>query len=289
MKQILVTGSNGQLGSELRVLSSTFSQYRFIFTDVANLDITNTESLDIFFKENAIDYIINCAAYTAVDKAEEEEELANLINYKAVESLLSASKKYNAKLFQISTDYVFGGLHNLPLKEELPTHPESAYGRSKLKGEVAALESGRAVVIRTSWLYSFYGNNFVKTIRKYGVERSELKVVFDQVGTPTYAKDLAQTILQIIDFTEQNHTFEAGVYHYANEGVISWFDFAKEICTLSGIDVDIKAVLSDEFPTPAKRPAYSVLDKTKIKTTFGLQIPYWRESLINCIAILEKE
>lgn len=288
MKQILVTGSNGQLGSELQFLSENY-QYQFIFTDVADLDITDLSALKSFFVKNEIDYIINCAAYTAVDKAEEEREFSNLLNYKAVANLLEASEEKQSKLFQISTDYVFGGMHNTPLREDLETHPESAYGESKLRGEQVAMESERSLIIRTSWLYSSYGNNFVKTIRKYAQEREQLSVVFDQVGTPTYARDLAQAILDIIDLSEKENLFKSGIYHYANEGVLSWYDFALEISQLSKIKVDIYPVLSEQFPTPAKRPAFSVLDKHKIKTTFGLSIPYWKDSLKKCISILEKE
>ncbi len=289
MKKILITGSNGQLGSELQFLSKEYTQYKFFFTDVKDLDITDFQELKSFFAKNPIDYIINCAAYTAVDKAEEEKEFSDLLNHKAVANLLDTSKKNNTKLFQISTDYVFGGLHNTPLLEDLETHPESSYGLSKLKGEEVANKSGRSIIIRTSWLYSSFGNNFVKTIRKYGQEREELSVVFDQIGTPTYARDLAKSILDIINFSETKKEFKSGIYHYANEGVLSWFDFAYEICQLSKIKVNILPVLSDQFPTPAKRPAYSVLDKHKIKTTFELSIPYWSDSLKKCISILKNE
>ena len=289
MKKILVTGAKGQLGSELQVLSKNYTQYQFVFTDVDELDITNLDTLKDFFLTNSIDYIFNCAAYTAVDKAEEEKDLANVLNHQAVEYLLLASEKQQSKFIQISTDYVFGGVHNLPLHEDLPTNPESVYGLSKLKGEQVALESKRAIVVRTSWLYSSIGHNFVKTIRKYGQERKELTVVFDQIGTPTYARDLAKALLDILDYSEQNNSFEKGIYHFANEGVLSWYDFAKEICELSNINIDILPVLSNKFPTPAKRPAYSVLDKNKIKQTFGLKIPYWKESLKECVEILDQE
>ncbi len=285
--QILVTGANGQLGSEIRFLSEQYSQFKFIFTDREELDITNIENLTRFFRENKIDYILNCAAYTAVDKAEEETELSNLLNSKAVENLLLASQNNNTKLFQISTDYVFGGVHNTPLTEDLPTHPESAYGLSKLNGELFAEKSQRAIIIRTSWLYSSYGSNFVKTIQKYARQRDELSVVFDQIGTPTYARDLAESILKIIQISQRNNEFKNGIYHYANEGVLSWYDFAKEICDLSNIEVNISPVLSDQFPTPAKRPAYSVLDKQKIKKTFNLEIPYWKDSLKSCVKLLD--
>lgn len=289
MKQILVTGSKGQLGNELRVLSKQYHQFRFFFFDVEELNITNLSDLEMFFSQNKIDYIINCAAYTAVDKAESEKELADLLNYKAVEFLLKASEKQQSKLIQISTDYVFGGLHNLPLKEDTATQPESAYGFSKLKGEQVAIASERSIIIRTSWLYSSFGHNFIKTIRKYGAEREQLTVVYDQIGTPTYARDLAKSILDIIQYSEQQNQFKTGIYHFANEGVISWYDFALEICNLSNIRVKILPVLSDQFPTPAKRPAYSVLDKQKIKSTFNLDIPYWKDSLKSCIQLLEAQ
>lgn len=289
MKTLLVTGSKGQLGSELQGLSLIYNQYKFLFTDTEELDITDLEKVKSFFIQHKVDYIINCAAYTAVDKAEQELEFSDLLNHKAIGFLLEASEKDKSKLIQISTDYVFGGVHNMPLKEDLDTQPESAYGSSKLKGELLADKSQRAIVIRTSWLYSSIGHNFVKTIRKYGEEREQLTVVYDQVGTPTYAHDLAKAILDIINFSEDQKNFEIGVYHYANEGVASWFDFAHEICQMSEIDVELSPVLSDQFPTPAKRPAYSVLDKNKIKSTFGLQIPYWKTSLKDCIDLLDSK
>ncbi len=283
--QILVTGSNGQLGSELQAIAHHYPDTEFFFFDKEDLDITDIDALQTFFNRHKVDYIINCAAYTAVDKAEEEADLAHLINATSVDNLLKASEKYQSKLIHLSTDYVFGGLHNRPLNEDLPTQPESAYGRSKLAGEITAMASQRAIIIRTAWLYSSFGHNFVKTIQKYGRERQELNVVFDQVGTPTYAGDLAKAIMDIVEYTKQTQIFKHGIYHYANEGAISWYDFAIEICKLSNIEVDINPVLSDAFPTPAKRPAYSVLDKSKIKDTFNINIPYWSDSLAKCIAM----
>ena len=288
MSKILVTGSLGQLGSEIQDLSKFYTNHQFYFFDKDDLDILDSNKLDSFFEKNPVDYIINCAAYTAVDKAEEEKELAFLLNHKAVKNLLETSAANNTRLFQISTDYVFGGIHNTPFSEDEKTKPESVYGESKLMGEKAAIESGRAIVIRTSWLYSFYGNNFVKTIMKYAQERDELNVVYDQVGAPTYAKDLAKAILDIIDKIERKEKkFEQGIYHYANEGVLSWFDFATAITKISNINTKIKAVRSEMFPTPAKRPPYSVFAKDKIKNTYDIEIPYWRDSLIECIKILE--
>lgn len=286
--KILVTGSKGQLGSEINAISDHYPNYQFLFFDKEDLDITDLKALEIFFEANTVDYIINCAAYTAVDKAEEQAELAHAINATAVKYLLRASKKNNTKLIQVSTDYVFGGLHNLPLKENTATNPESTYGESKLAGELIAQESQRAIIIRTSWLYSSYGHNFVKTIQKYAKERDELTVVFDQTGTPTYAGDLAKAIMDIIVDTDRKKEFKQGIYHYGNEGVLSWYDFALEICKQSNIEVDIKPVLSEAFPTPAKRPAYSVLDKKKIKDTFGIKIPYWSASLAKCIKLIDK-
>ncbi len=281
MKSILVTGSEGQLGQEINQIKNQYPDFQFFMHD-RDLDITDLNALNNFFKSNKIDYIINCAAYTAVDKAESEIDKANLLNGTAIENLLKASSEQASKLIQISTDYVFGGFQNKPIEENEPTAPESAYGSSKLAGEMHAQKSQRAIIIRTSWLYSSFGHNFVKTIRKYGQERGDLKVVFDQVGTPTYAGDLAKAILDIIVFSE-NNGFKSDVFHYANEGVVSWFDFAWEICRISGIEAQIHPVLSEAFPTPAKRPVYSVLNKSKIRNTFGIDIPYWKDSLKVCI------
>jgi dTDP-4-dehydrorhamnose reductase len=287
--KILVTGSLGQLGSEIQDLSKFYTNYQFYFHDKDDLDILDKDALQSFFSENSIDYIINCAAYTAVDKAEEEKELAFLLNHKAVKNLLDASSNTQAKLFQISTDYVFGGIHNTPFLENEKTQAESIYGESKLQGEIEAINSNRAIVIRTSWLYSSYGNNFVKTIMKYAQEREELNVVYDQIGAPTYAKDLAKAILDIIDKVEKKqNNFETGIYHYANEGVLSWFDFAVAITEISNINTKINAVNSEMFPTAAKRPPYSVLSKDKIKNTYNIEIPYWRDSLVKCIQILQE-
>ncbi|MBN2668717.1 MAG: dTDP-4-dehydrorhamnose reductase [Bacteroidales bacterium] len=283
-KGILITGANGQLGNALRLLSDDFRGFEWHFTDKDELDITNLSDVESYFNKHKIDYIINCAAYTAVDKAESDAQMAELLNAKAVEYLVLASNLQQSRLIHISTDYVFGGTHFLPLTEELPTQPESAYGLSKLNGELFAQKSQRAIIIRTSWLYSEFGHNFVKTIQKYATERGTLNVVFDQVGTPTYASDLAKAIMIIINTIDISTDFnQYGNYHFANEGVASWYDFAVEICKMSDIKADILPVLSDAFPTPAKRPSYSVLDKQKIKTTFGIRIPYWKDSLKLCI------
>ena len=276
-KKILVTGANGQLGSELRVLSVN-SNHEFLFTDVAELDITNREAVDNYVSEHGAEIIVNCAAYTNVDKAEDDTEMADNINHLAVKNLAEVSAKYKLILIHISTDYVFDGSKNTPYLETDPTAPLGVYGRTKLAGEKAVTDSGcDYLIIRTSWLYSSFGNNFVKTMRRLTAEKDSLKVVFDQVGTPTYAGDLAQAILKIID--SGKYADNAGIYHFSNEGVCSWYDFAIEIRNLSGNLCDIQPCHSDEFPSKVKRPNFSVLDKTKIKETFGLKIPYWKVSL----------
>lgn len=276
-KKILVTGANGQLGSELRVLSVN-SNHEFLFTDVAELDITNREAVDNYVSEHGAEIIVNCAAYTNVDKAEDDTEMADNINHLAVKNLAEVSAKYKLILIHISTDYVFDGSKNTPYLETDATAPLGVYGRTKLAGEKAVTDSGcDYLIIRTSWLYSSFGNNFVKTMRRLTAEKDSLKVVFDQVGTPTYAGDLAQAILKIID--SGKYADNAGIYHFSNEGVCSWYDFAIEIMNLSGNLCDIQPCHSDEFPSKVKRPNFSVLDKTKIKETFGLKIPYWKVSL----------
>ena len=284
---ILVTGANGQLGNEMRIVSKG-SYDSYIFTDVDELDITNRDAVMKFMKENKIEVVVNCAAYTNVDKAEDDEATAELINAKAVEYLAEACKSNNATLIHISTDYVFGGNDgNTPRTEDEPVNPTGAYGRTKLHGEEAIEKVGcNHIIIRTAWLYSEFGNNFVKTMRKLTSERDSLKVVFDQVGTPTYALDLAKAIQTFIEeLKTPNSSLPTSncVYHFSNEGVISWYDFAKEICELSGNVCDIQPCHSDEFPSKVKRPSYSVLDKTKIKNKLNITIPYWKESLKKCI------
>lgn len=276
-KNILITGSNGQLGSEIRVLSEN-SEHRFFFTDVAELDITDRDAIDGYIVDNKIDTIVNCAAYTNVDKAEDDVELADKINHLAVKNLAEASKKYAVELVHISTDYVFDGTKNFPYLETDPTAPLGVYGKTKLDGESAVINSGCAyLIIRTSWLYSTFGNNFVKTMRRLTTEKESLKVVFDQVGTPTYAGDLAHAILKIIESGKLSDN--SGIYHFSNEGVCSWYDFAIEIRDLFGNECDVQPCHSDEFPSKVTRPKFSVLDKTKIKKTFGLKIPHWKYSL----------
>lgn len=284
---ILVTGANGQLGNEMRIVSKGSSD-RYIFTDVEELDITSYEAVSKCVKDNNVEVIVNCAAYTNVDKAEDDEATAELINAQAVENLAKACKGNDATLIHISTDYVFGGNDgNTPRTEDEPVNPTGAYGRTKLHGEQAIQKVGcNYLIIRTAWLYSEFGNNFVKTMRKLTAERDSLKVVFDQVGTPTYALDLAKVIMIIIgELKTSNFKLQTSnsIYHFSNEGVISWYDFAKEICELSGNSCDIQPCHSDEFPSKVKRPSYSVLDKTKIKNKLNITIPHWKESLKNCI------
>ena len=282
---ILVTGANGQLGNEIRRRSKA-SVHNYIFTDVAELDITNASAVLCATEEIKPEVIINCAAYTNVDKAEDDEQTAHLINCTAVENLAAAAKQTGALLVHVSTDYVFDGRACTPYTEDADVAPTGAYGRTKLAGERAAAESGcKYIVIRTAWLYSAFGRNFVKTMRTLTSERPTLQVVFDQVGSPTYAGDLADAILHIVEGGE----FErSGIYHYSNEGVCSWYDFAKEICAMSGNVCDIRPCHSDEFPSKVARPHYSVLDKTKIKQSFGLEIPHWKESLAKCIEELNQ-
>lgn len=281
---ILVTGANGQLGNCIRNAAKD-SKDNFIFTDVAELDITNPEAVRKLVNENDVKVIINCAAYTNVDKAESDAEFAEILNAKAVRNLADAAKANDGTLVHISTDYVFGGsLGNTPRTESEPVNPTGVYGVTKLHGEQEIAESGvKALIFRTAWLYSEYGKNFVKTMLNLTGTKPQLKVVFDQVGTPTYAQDLADAICHIVE----NRLFggNEGIYHYSNEGVCSWYDFTKMIAEISGnSECDIQPCHSDEFPSPVVRPSYSVLDKTKFKETFNLSIPYWTESLKKCIS-----
>ena len=283
---ILVTGGNGQLGCALR-LASAESRHRFVFTDIEELDITSTTAIEAFFCRNKVDVVVNCAEYTAVDLAEENEEQADLINHKAVAILADACKRHNATLVHISTDYIFSGNSDLPYSEEAIPAPINAYGRTKLAGEKAIVESGcNYIILRTAWLYSQFGRNFVKTMRELTATRSEIRVVADQVGTPTYAGDLAKAITYIINSGQLS---KCGIYNYSNEGQCSWHDFAVEIARLSGNShCKISPCTTADYPTKACRPEYSVLDKRKIKEVFGIEIPQWKESLKQCIAELEK-
>lgn len=273
---ILVTGANGQLGMEMRNVSAG-SADRYIFTDVAELDITDADAVDRVIASEKVDVIVNCAAYTNVDKAEEDEQAADLINHRAVAILATAAAKYGATLIHISTDYVFDGRSCVPYKEDDATSPTGAYGRTKLAGERAVIESGcRYLIFRTAWLYSPYGKNFVKTMMKLTAEKDNISVVFDQVGTPTCAADLAALIYKVITERMLDHQ---GIYHFSNEGVCSWYDFAVEIRDLCDNTCDIRPCHSEEFLSRVRRPSYSVLDKTKVKNVFGINIHHWKKSL----------
>jgi len=286
MHSVLVTGANGQLGNELRVLAETSPHFRFVFTDLPELDICDFQAVNNIMAREAITIVVNCAAYTAVDKAEEQSELASRINGFACQVLGEACKASGASLVHISTDYVFNGCGYRPYVETDPTDPVSAYGRSKLLGEEMILKSGaNALIIRTSWLYSSFGKNFVKTILHYGRERGELRVIFDQVGTPTYAADLARAILYIL---KRSPGFSGtSLYHYSNEGAISWYDFAMAIIELKGVACKVTPIETKDYPLPATRPFYSVFNKSKIKLDYELDIPYWKDSLKECLKLID--
>jgi dTDP-4-dehydrorhamnose reductase len=277
---ILITGCNGQLGNEMQLLESQYPQYQWYNTDVQELDISNQQAIEQFVAAHEIDGIVNCAGYTAVDKAEENEELCAMLNQHAPAYLAAAVEKRGGWMVHISTDYVFDGTHHTPYVETDEPCPNSVYGRTKLAGEHEVMQHcKRSVIIRTAWLYSTFGNNFVKTMIRLGKERPELGVIFDQIGTPTYAGDLAKTIMAVVE-----KGIMPGIYHFSNEGVISWYDFTKAIHRLAGITTcHVRPLHTAEYPTPANRPHYSVLDKTKIKTVYGIEIPYWEESLKDCI------
>ncbi|MBR1706862.1 MAG: dTDP-4-dehydrorhamnose reductase [Bacteroidales bacterium] len=288
---ILVTGANGQLGTEIRTVS-VGSSHRFIFTDVTSragvdtvyLDITNLDAVRLICDSERVDLIVNCAAYTDVEKAETDQALADLLNHQAPANLARVAAERDAVLIHISTDYVFHGDIALPCREDWPVDPTGVYGITKLQGERAVLESGcRSLIFRTAWLYSPYGKNFLKTMLRLTAERDSLKVVFDQVGTPTYAADLAALIRHIVETEQLDKT---GIYHFSNEGVCSWYDFACAIRDLGGHTCEIRPCHSDEFPSKVRRPAFSVLDKTLVKQTFGFTVPHWYDSLKKCIAIL---
>ena len=277
---ILITGCNGQLGNEMQLLEKEDAANNYFNTDVAELDITNVEAIEQFLAANNIDGIVNCAAYTAVDKAEANEEFCTLLNAEAPGYLAHAIGKRGGWMIQISTDYVFDGTQHIPYQEDEDTCPNSVYGRTKLVGEFNVLKlCQQSMVIRTAWLYSTFGNNFVKTMIRLGNERPELGVIADQIGTPTYARDLARIIMTAI-----SKGIQPGIYHFTNEGVASWYDFTKAIHRLAGITTcHVRPLHTSEYPTAAQRPPYSVLDKTKIKQTYGIEIPYWEESLKECI------
>ncbi len=283
MEKIIVTGSKGQLGSELQVLASNFKNAKFFFVDVDELDITDSEQINTYFEQVKPTYCINCAAYTAVDKAESDKELCDAINVIGAVHLAKACKNHDAILFHISTDFVFNGKAYQPITEDQPTDPVCYYGTSKLKGEKAiAKVSDKYYVIRTSWLYSSFGNNFVKTMLRLAETKPELGIIFDQIGTPTYARDLADTILTIVAGKQA----QFGTYHYSNEGIASWYDFTKAIFEYKGVSIPVKPILTAAYLTPAKRPHYSVMNKQKIRESFKLSIPHWRDSLKECLKLI---
>lgn len=288
--KVLVTGAYGQLGNEIRAHSAHSENLEFLFTDYDSLDITDDEAVMYWFFQNRPGYVINCAAYTAVDKAEEDRENAFLLNSRGPENLARACSVVQAKMIHLSTDYVFDGTSCQPYTEKDMPNPSGVYGASKLQGENLAIAADPTVVIiRTSWLYSSFGNNFVKTMMRLGRERDALKVVYDQVGTPTYAGDLAAAIIHILEGSSSGRiNWHPGIYHYSNEGVCSWYDFAAEIHRKAGITCNLYPVESKDFPTLARRPSYSVLNKAKIKSAYQLQIPWWRSSLEKCIDLIQK-
>ena len=281
MKQILVTGCKGQLGNEIQLLAQKYAETcHFFFTDKEELDITNRKAVYAFIEQNHISIVINCAAFTAVDKAEDNAELCDLLNHVAPGYLAEAVASVGGSMIQVSTDYVFDGTGCTPYKEDDATNPQTVYGRTKLAGEESVIRScAGSMVIRTAWLYSTFGNNFVKTMIRLGKERDALGVVFDQIGSPTYARDLARSIMQIVD-----KGIIPGVYHFTNEGVCSWYDFTRAIHRLEGIDsCKVSPIHTEDYPVPAQRPHYSVLDKSKIKETFGIDIRWWEDALKECI------
>jgi len=284
MLNILVTGANGQLGSELQALSHHYPN-RYFFTNKTELDVANKQAIETYIVKNSINAIINCAAYTAVDKAESDIELADKINHQAVKYLAFIAKERNIKFIYISTDYVFDGTNYKSYIETDSTNPQSVYGQTKLDGEKALQMTNptNSIIIRTSWVYSSYGNNFVKTMLRLGKERESLGVIYDQVGTPTYAKDLAKTILDILPKINNQQT---EIYNYSNEGVCSWYDFAKEIMKIAKLSCKVNPIETSQYPTPAKRPHYSLLNKSKIKNDYNIDIPYWKDSLNECLKAL---
>lgn len=281
---ILVTGANGQLGNALRDIAPNYPQCNFVFTDIQELDITNEQAINQMVNDEQIDIIINCAAYTAVDKAENDQQLAHLLNAEAPALLAKAIASRGGDIIHISTDYVFDGKGHTPYTEDMPTCPQSVYGTTKLAGEQGVEAANpHHIIIRTAWLYSPYGNNFVKTMLRLGRERDMLNVVYDQVGTPTYAPDLARAIMAAATQSEKTY----GIYHFSNEGAISWYDFTKAIHRIAGITTcQVNPIRSAAYPAPAPRPSFSVLDKAKIKETLGITVPYWEDSLKECLSIL---
>jgi len=285
MNTILITGSHGQLGNEMQQAAARFPAFNFLYTDVEDLDICDKAALTTFVKANKVNMIVNCAAYTAVDKAEDDVALCYKINSDAVRNIGEVASENNLKVVHVSTDYVFDGTNNLPYYEDQPVCPATVYGKSKLAGEQALLETCKqAVILRTAWLYSSFGNNFVKTMMKLGTDRDSLNVIFDQIGTPTYAADLADAILKVLS----HETFVPGIYHFSDEGVCSWYDFTKTIHRIAGITCNVQPIETKDYPARTPRPHYSVLNKVKIKSTYGIVIPHWEESLVRCIDILQQ-
>ena len=285
MNTILITGSHGQLGNEMQQAAARFPAFNFLYTDVEDLDICDKAALSAFVKANNVNIIVNCAAYTAVDKAEDDVALCYKINSDAVRNIGEVASENNLKVVHVSTDYVFDGTNYLPYHEDQPVCPATVYGKSKLAGEQALLETCKqAVILRTAWLYSSFGNNFVKTMMKLGTDRDSLNVIFDQIGTPTYAADLADAILKVLS----HETFVPGIYHFSDEGVCSWYDFTKTIHRIAGITCNVQPIETKDYPARTPRPHYSVLNKAKIKSTYGIVIPHWEESLVRCIDILQQ-
>ncbi|MDD4921385.1 MAG: dTDP-4-dehydrorhamnose reductase [Bacteroidales bacterium] len=286
-KRILITGANGQLGNEMRLLADKFPEFTFDFTDIGELDLCNEEAVLEYCTGTRPSYIINCAAYTAVDKAEDDIDLCTKINRDAVSNIAKAAKAVNAKILHVSTDYVFDGTNHSPYVESDPVCPASVYGKTKLEGEQVLMAiCPESVILRTAWLYSIFGNNFVKTMIKLGKEREKLTVIFDQIGTPTYAADLASALMQIVKSAEKG-SFVPGIFHFSDEGVCSWYDFTVSIHKLAGITTcQVLPIETKDYPAKAARPAYSVLNKSKIKAVYGITIPHWETSLAACIAKL---
>jgi len=284
MTTILITGSHGQLGNEMQQAAKHFPAFKFIYTDVEDLDICDKVALNAFVKANAVNVIVNCAAYTAVDKAEDDVELCYKINSDAVRNIGEVANQNGLKVVHVSTDYVFDGTNYVPYSEDQAVSPNTVYGKSKLAGEQALMETcEQAVIIRTAWLYSSFGNNFVKTMIRLGKEKDFIPVIFDQIGSPTYAADLADTILKILS----HETFVPGLYHFSDEGVCSWYDFTKTIHRIAGITCDVRPIETKDYPARTPRPHYSVLNKAKIKSIYGIIIPHWEESLERCIGLLK--
>jgi len=287
--KLLITGSKGQLGSEIQALSSTMSGDEFTFVDIDEMDLGTDLAIEEYFKGKHFDFVVHCAAYTAVDKAEDEQALAFRVNADAVKVIANICKRQAMRLIHVSTDYVFEGNGNQPIGEDAMPNPQSVYGKSKLEGERYVLETlDNAYIIRTAWVYSTFGKNFVKTIARVARERTSINVVNDQIGSPTYAHDLASAILQIIGSISSGKADAPGIYHYSNEGAISWFDFAWFIVSLDNIACEVCPIPSADYPTRAVRPKFSVLDKRKLKETFGITVPYWYDSLKKCLSLLDR-